>query len=373
MIYLDNAATTFPKPRRVVEEVKRCIERYCGNPGRGSHRLAMAAAEKIYTCRELLCDLVGAPAPERVIFTQNTTYALNFAIKGSFCEGDHILFSELEHNAVRRPILALCAAHRITADVFPVVGLTEAELLAELERRITPKTRGIVCTHASNICSISLPLAAIGRLCGRRGLLFLVDAAQSAGRLLLHMGEMHVDALALPGHKGLYGIQGCGALVLGEKLLPEPLLEGGSGVDSIPAEMPELPPERYEAGTLPTPAIVGLTEGIRSLQNGQMQAVAKHEAELFCALRERLASLPDVVLYQPQAVGSVLLFNKKQMPAAELGRRLAKDGICVRAGLHCAPTAHRALGTPQDGAVRIGLGRYNTKAHLDALWRALRK
>ncbi|MBR6728205.1 MAG: aminotransferase class V-fold PLP-dependent enzyme [Clostridia bacterium] len=372
MIYLDNAATTFPKPRRVVEEVKRCIHRYCGNPGRGSHALALAAAEHIYTCRELLSELLGVGSPERVIFVQNTTHALNFAIKGALVSGDHVLYSEIEHNAVRRPILALCEQGRITADSFPVLGLSTESLLREIEQRITPSTRAVICTHASNICSAVLPIAEIGAICRQHGLLLIVDAAQSAGILPIDMTAMHIDALAIPGHKALYGIQGCGALLLGERLSPAPLMEGGSGVDSLSAGMPADPPERYEAGTLPTPAIVALAEGIRSL-DGQLPEIAQREQMLISAARERLSALPDIELYAADLPGSVLLFNRRGVPAAETGRLLAQHGICVRAGLHCAPMAHKALGTPEGGAVRISVGRYNTLAHMDALWKALKQ
>lgn len=372
MIYLDNAATTFPKPRRVTDAVMRCIKRYCGNPGRGSHALALAAAEHIYTCRELLSDFFGAPSPERVIFTQNTTHALNLAIKGCLCTGDHVLMSELEHNAVRRPILALCKQRSVVADTFPVLGLSADEIVRGIAQKITPTTRAVICTHASNICSVTLPIDRIGALCLRHGLLFAVDAAQSAGLLPIDMEAMHIDALAIPGHKALYGIQGCGALLLGENTLPSPLVEGGSGVNSLSEDMPSDPPERYEAGTLPTPAIVGLAEGILSVYDEGAEDIAERERALFCAMRERLQALPDIELYVPEAAGSVLLFNRIGVPAAETGRLLAKAGICVRAGLHCAPLAHKALQTPEGGAVRISFGRYNTVAHADALYKALK-
>jgi cysteine desulfurase family protein len=372
LIYLDNAATTFPKPRHVTGEVMRCLTEYCGNPGRGSHRLALAAAEQIFSCREALSSFLGVGAPERILFTQNTTYALNLAIKGLLRQGDHVLISELEHNAVRRPICALAAKGKITFDVFPVFGLTQDELLSHLAQKLTPNTRAVVCTHASNICSIVLPIAEIGALCRRRGIQLIVDAAQSAGFLPIDMNAMQIDALAAPGHKSLYGIQGCGFLAIGENFTLEPLIEGGSGVDSLPAEMPEAPPERYEAGTLPTPSIVGLLEGVRSLTNGGVAACAARERELFLAARERLSSLLDISIYAPEHVGSVLLFNKNGIPAAELGRHLSSNGICVRAGLHCAPMAHKALGTPDGGAVRVSFGRYNTLSDVDALWQALR-
>ena len=370
MIYLDNAATTFPKPERVTKAVLRCIEQYCGNPGRGSHPLAMAAAEQIYTCRETLSDFFGASAPERVIFTQNTTHALNLAIKGLLRHGDHILISELEHNAVRRPLGRLHADGRITYDVFPVLGLTSEEIVSSVADRIRPETRAVVCTHASNICSCVLPLAAIGALCHNKGLFLLVDGAQSAGLLPIDMQKMHVDALAVPGHKALYGIQGCGALLLSRRITLDTLIEGGSGVSSLDMQMPADPPERYEAGTLPTPAIVGLLEGVRSLcEDGD---ILNREQRLFAALLERLSALPQIIVYAPTYHGSVLLFNHRRSPAAEVGRLLASQGICVRTGLHCAPLAHRALSTPEGGAVRVSLGRYNTLAEMDALWRALK-
>lgn len=372
MIYLDNAATTFPKPHRVTAEVMRCLTEYCGNPGRGSHRLALAAAEQIFSCREALSSFLGVDAPERILFTQNTTYALNLAIKGFLRQGDHVLISELEHNAVRRPICVLAAKGKISFDIFPVCGLTQNELLVRLTEKIMPSTRVVICTHASNICSITLPIAEIGTLCQKRGIRLIVDAAQSAGILPIDMKAMQIDALAAPGHKSLYGIQGCGFLAVGENFTLEPLIEGGSGVDSIPSEMPADPPERFEAGTLPTPSIVGLLEGVRSLMNGGAEACAARERELFLAARERLSSLPDICIYAPEHAGSVLLFNKNNLPAAELGRYLSSKGICVRAGLHCAPMAHKALGTPDGGAVRVSLGRYNTISDVDALWKALK-
>ena len=370
MIYLDNAATTFPKPERVTKAVLRCIEQYCGNAGRGSHPLAMAAAEQIYTCREQLSDLLGAPSPERVIFTQNTTHALNLAIKGLLRHGDHALISELEHNAVRRPLGRLRTDGVIAYDAFPVLGLTEEEIVAGIERRVRPETKAVICAHASNICSCALPLAAIGALCRKKGLFLLVDGAQSAGVLPIDMQKMHIDALAIPGHKALYGIQGCGALLLNERVTLDTLIEGGSGVSSLDIQMPIDPPERYEAGTLPTPAIVGLLEGIRSLREDE--DILEREQRLFAALLERLSALPQIIVYAPSYHGSVLLFNHRSASAAEVGRHLASQGICVRTGLHCAPLAHRALNTPEGGAVRISLGRYNTLAEIDTLWRALK-
>lgn len=372
MIYLDNAATTFPKPAKVTEAVHDCLTRYCGNPGRGAHPLSLACAEKIFDCRAALADFFGTGSPERISFTYNTTHALNLALKGLLGAGDHILISELEHNAVRRPLCALHRTRGISFESFPVVGLSPMQILDEITRRLRPQTRAIVCVHTSNICSISLPLAEIGTLCQSRNLLFVVDAAQSAGHLAIDMRQMQIGVLAAPAHKALYGIQGAGILALGEGVDPAPLFEGGSGSDSLSEEMPALPPERYEAGTLATPAIVGLLVGLEFVKECGLSALHAKEKELFCAARERLESIPSLTVYEREEEGSVLLFNHAEYAPEEIAHRLAKENICVRAGYHCAPLAHEALGTLSRGGVRLGFGAFNTTAELDALWKALK-
>ena len=372
MIYLDNAATTFPKPAKMVQAVNECLLRYCGNPGRGAHPLSLACAEKIYDCRTALADFFGAEAPERVIFTSNTTHALNLAIKGLFRAGAHVLISELEHNAVRRPLCALRREQGVDFDRFPVIGLSPEQILAGIAKRLRPHTAGIVCTHASNVCSIALPLAEIGALCHAKGLLFIVDAAQSAGHLPIDMKQMKISALALPAHKALYGVQGAGALLLAENIEPRPLFEGGSGNASLAEEMPALPPERYEAGTLATPAIVGLLAGLEFVRERGLDALCTQERSLFRAARERLESIPALTVYAREQEGAVLLFNHAEYTPEEIAHRLARESICVRAGYHCAPLAHEAIGTLSRGAVRLGFGAFNTLSDLDALWQALK-
>ncbi len=373
MIYLDNAATTFPKPRQVTDEVMRCLLEYCGNPGRGAHPLALRSAEKIYECRERLADFLGLDAPERICFTCNTTYALNMALKGFLRPGDHILISELEHNAVRRPLLAMQHTRGVSFDTFPVLGRCEEDLLLGIESAIRPNTKAIVCTHACNICSLSLPLSPIGALCRKHDLYFIVDAAQSAGHLPIDMKQMQISALAAPAHKSLFGIQGAGVLALGEGLCPTTLIEGGSGSDSLLGDMPRQTPDRFEAGTLPTPAIVALGEGIRFIQQQGLSCIQDHAKQLFWLARERLESLPGITVYQADTPGAVLLFTHSTLTPTVLAESLAKKGICVRAGYHCAPFAHAALGTPQGGAVRISFSPFNTGADIDSLWRVLRE
>ena len=372
MIYFDNAATSFPKPSAAIEEALACMRDYGGNAGRGSHRMALAAAEKIYACRELLSEFFGLHAPERIVFVSNTTHALNLAIKGLLRAGSHVLISELEHNAVRRPLAALEQRGKITFDLFPAVGLHSSEIVAGIRARITPCTAAVICTHASNICSLSLPIREIGALCRQHQIYFILDAAQSAGHLPIDMTRDCIDALAAPAHKGLLGIQGAGILALGEGVCPTTLIEGGSGYQSISPYMPDEFPERYEAGTLPTPAIASLLGGMSFLRENGIENLQSRVKTLFLSTRERVESLQGFEIYQKDTAGAVFLFNKRGVPSTVLAQWLDKNGICARAGLHCAPLAHNALGTPEGGAVRLGFGPFNTAAELDALWRVLK-
>ena len=377
MIYLDNAATSYPKPRQVSDEVRRCLTQYGGNPGRGAHYLSLAAAEKVYECRSLAASMFEAPSPDRVVFTLNTTHALNTIIKGLLRRGDHVLISDLEHNAVYRPIWRLANDGIITYDVFPsMVGeenRSAARICAAIARRLRPETRMVVCTHASNLCSATMPIAEIGRFCHRHGLLFVVDGAQSAGHLPLSLREDSIDALCLPGHKGLLGPQGCGMAILGEGILPESLIEGGNGVDSLEGGMPDYPPERYESGTLPTPAIAGLCEGMRIVSERGIPAISEYERSVFRRARELLGNMPGVTLYVPEYEGSVLLFNLDGVDSEHTAGALNRLGICVRGGYHCAALAHKTLKTPAGGAVRASFGIYNHPSHAEALATALRR
>ncbi len=370
MIYFDNAATSFPKPHRVAEEQLRCMQIYGGNPGRGSHALALAAAEKIYECREEIASFFGCHNPEKVIFTMNTTMALNTAIKGLLRRGDHVLISDMEHNAVFRPIYKLARDGIITYDVFETFptnpSRTVEMICASVLEKLRPNTRMLICAHASNICSATLPLRQIGALCRKKGILFVVDAAQSAGHLPIDMVQMQIDALCAPGHKGLWGPQGCGILVLGDGIVADTLIEGGSGYNSLEGNMPEEAPERYEAGTLPTPAIAGLLEGVREVKRFGLSHIHTHESALISRLGEHLSSMPKVTLYAPHHKGGVLLFSLSDLSADRTGAFLNERGFCVRTGFHCAALAHATLGTPPSGAIRVSPSLFNTVAQIDA-------
>lgn len=371
MIYLDHAATSFPKPREVLSEMTRCMRFYGGNPGRGSHSLSLAAAEKVYACRRAAAELVGSRHPERLAFTLNATSAINTVVKGLLHTGDHVLISDMEHNAVLRPVARLAREGRITYTVFPTMLLEEgrspARITARLARLVRPNTRMLICAHASNICSASLPLEALGEFCRKRGILFVVDVAQSLGHLPIDVEEMKIDALCAPGHKGLLGPQGSGFFLLGEGVEAETLIEGGSGYHSLEEEMPEEMPERYEAGTLPTPAIAGLLAGIGEVRRMGIDAIHAHECRLIAHLARRLSYLPEVTLYAPQYQGSVLSFGIAGRSAEEVGLALNRMGFCVRAGFHCSALGHRTLGTDATGTVRVSVGYCTTEAQIDAL------
>ncbi len=372
--YLDNAATSFPKASGVLAEVQNAITQYGGNPGRGSHPIALEAAQKIYECRTALVSFFGLSAPENIIFTLNTTYAINLLIKGLLRPHDHVLISNLEHNAVYRPLYRLAAEHWIEYDIFetyPERGCPARDICRSIAEKTKPNTRLVLCTHASNICSAILPIAEIGAFCHRHGLLFALDAAQSAGHLPIDMEKMNIDFLCAPGHKGLGGIQGVGLLAMRNHISLDTLVEGGNGLWSLEGAMSEESPERYEAGTLPTPAIAGLLAAMQRFRQMPISEIAAHEKRLFRALRDRLSSIPDLHIYLPKLEGSVLLFHKKDEPSEETARKLAVRGICVRAGHHCAALAHRTLGTPADGAVRVSFGEHNTLGDLDLLYKAL--
>lgn len=307
----------------------------------------------------------------------NTTYALNMLIKGILREGDHVLISDMEHNSVFRPIYHLAEEGLIEYDVFSTECLWKNASIETLCKNISslirPNTRLLICTHASNICSLMLPLREIGRLCNKHGIFFAVDAAQSAGHTDIHMSELGIDALCAPAHKGLCGIQGAGLLALSEKCHLETLIEGGNGMYSLEGNMPTELPERLESGTLPTPALAGLCEGIRFVRSMGCEEIGAHERALYRKLRDRLMDIDGIKVFLPEKEGSILLFSVAGKSSESVAAELAKEGICLRAGYHCSALGHKTLGTPDGGAVRVSFGHGNRISDLDALWRALKK
>lgn len=376
MIYFDNAATTWPKPSQVIKEVETTMRFRGGNPSRSGHPMAAVAGKVIYRTREALASHFGTE-PERVIFFPGATYALNTAMKAVIGAGDHFLISDMEHNAVLRPAHTL-ASKGAAFDTFDALSPPEA-MLREIERKLRPNTVAIVCIHACNAAPLPLPAAEIGALCHRKGLLFILDAAQSAGHAPIHMENMQIDALCIPGHKGLMGPQGCGCMLLSRRmaacLADRPtLIEGGSGTQSMDPTMPRVLPERYEPGTQPTPLIAGLRAGVCLLEKIGYDEIMEREEQVYTTLRSEMLNMPGVRLYLPEKEkGNIILFNMEGVPCHTAGAHFDKEGICLRYGFHCAPTVHRKLETGPHGALRIGIGWNNTKkeaaAFLSFLWR----
>jgi cysteine desulfurase family protein len=376
MVYLDNAATSFPKPPEVIEEVTRCMTKYCGNPGRGSHKLAFAAAEKIYDCRNALCDLFSAPSPENVVFCHNATHALNIAILSLSREGAHFICSDCEHNSVRRPLEYLARERGCTFSVFNSHLLDPSrnaqKICHSISSLIRPETVAVISTACPNICSARMPIDDIGELCRRAGIYFIVDGAQAAGHYDINMKRSNISALALPGHKGLLGPQGSGALILSNDFPSHPLTYGGSGSASLDADMPLELPERLEAGTLSTPAIVGLEAGIRALARIGINNAALHEKMLYGKALRLLSEMRGVRIYAPQYSGSVLSFNIDGIASDRVANLLSERDICVRGGFHCNPMAHKTLGSDRGGSVRASFSPFNTAEDVMALADAVR-
>lgn len=368
MIYLDNAATTVHKPPSVLRAQRQAI-RCAGNAGRGGHTLSLAAAQTLYRCRCAAAEFFGMDLPERVVLTMNATHALNLVLFGILQRGDRVLYSDLAHNSVRRPIAAL-RERGVKSEMYSVLEkgalLPQAEIMRRLEKLLETPTRMIALTHVSNLCAAREPLEKIAALSKKRGVLLLADASQSAGILPLSM-KIGIDYLCCAGHKGLYGPQGSGLLLIGEGApLPRPLLCGGAGVFSEEEAMPQDLPERLEAGTMNVPAAAGLCAGLRFLSHYEKGEIAQHHAALGQRLQAGLLEIPGarVFLPQEQNLGTVLFSLGAQAPE-QTAWLLDRSGVYMRAGLHCAPLAHAALGTLPRGALRASVGMDTTKRQID--------
>ena len=376
MIYLDNAATSFPKPPEVVEEVARCMSEYCGNPGRGSHKLALAAAEGIYDCRATLCDFFSAEAPENVVFCSNATHALNIAIFSLAHDRAHFICSDCEHNSVRRPLEYLARERGCSYSVYNSYLLDPTrnaqKICNSISSLIRPETVAVISTATPNICSAKMPLAEIGELCRSKGIFFIVDGAQGAGHYDINIKKSNISALAIPGHKGLLGPQGSGALILSSNFTSHPLTFGGSGSASLDTDMPSELPERLEAGTLSTPSIVGLEAGIKAIKLIGLEKISQHEEMLFKKTLRLLSEIRGVRIYAQRYSGSVISFNIDGIPSDRVANLLSEQDIYVRAGFHCNPMAHKVLGSDYGGSVRASFSPFNTADDVIALADAVR-
>ena len=369
MIYFDNAATSWPKPPCVAEAMARFLAEVGANPGRAGHRLAVEAARLVYGAREAVAELFHAPDPLRVVFGANATDALNLALLGLLRPGDHVVTSSVEHNSVMRPLRAL-EAQGVALTVVPCSAAGELGVAA-LEAALVPATRMIVLTHASNVCGTLLPVEEVGRLARRRGVLFLLDAAQTAGAVPIDVEAQAIDLLAFSGHKSLCGPMGTGGLVIGERVdvtALTPLKYGGTGSRSEREEQPEFLPDRCESGTPNAVGLAGLAAAVRWVQERGVERVRDHERGLTAELLAGLSAIPGALVYGPGDAGrqtATVSFNVAGLAPSEVGLRLDEEhGVLCRVGLHCSPAAHRTLGTFPGGTVRFGLGVFNTSAEV---------
>ena len=359
MIYLDHGATSFPKPPRVIRAVGEAMAS-CANPGRGSHAAARAGAEVLYRCREAAGELFHV-TPENVVLTQNCTQGLNMAIRTLVKPGDRVVISGFEHNAVTRPLYGLGA--RVTAAGRRLFD--REDTLRSFRKALNQGAKCAVFTHVSNVFGYILPLEEMAGECRRRGVPFVIDAAQSAGAVPIDFEGLRADFIAMPGHKGLLGPMGTGLLLCGR--LPKPLLLGGTGSESENQSMPDFLPDRAEAGTLNVPGFAGLEAGIRQILEEGADAVGRREAALAAYTARELEKLGYEVFYGPHQLGTVSFRSREDCQI--LCDRL--DSIALRAGLHCAPLAHRSAGTLDTGTIRVSFGWSSNPEEAEALLEAL--
>jgi len=372
IIYIDNGATSFPKPKSVVKAVENALLYEGGNAGRGSHRLAEKASERIFSTREKIASLFGSDMPENVIFTKNCTEALNICINGLVKSGDHFLISDIEHNCVLRPAHALLqrgASYSVYRSLAP-------NLLYEIEKLIRPNTKLIVACHRSNILPIELPIYDIAALCKKHGIFLVIDAAQSAGSSRIDINRLGKCAICAPGHKGLFGPVGTGFVIFSKDVDAEeiyPLMFGGSGSASAELTMPDVFPERLEAGTVNTVGIAGLGAGLDFLSAVGTDYIREYERDISRYCKEMLLSIGNLKVYMPNrnSVGTVL-FNLQNVPCEQVAKYLDQKNICTRAGLHCAYLGHKLNQTEKTGAVRASFGIFNTKKDVQSLYFALK-
>jgi cysteine desulfurase family protein len=378
MIYFDNAATSWPKPPGVVEAMVHFMEKIGANPGRSAHRLAVESGRIVYSTREAVAELFNAPDPLRVVFGHNVTEALNLALRGLLRPGDHVITSSMEHNSVMRPLRAL---ERQSVEV-TVVQCSPQGFLdpADVEAAVWPNTTMIALNHASNVVGTLLPVAEVGRIACRHNLLLLVDAAQTGGAYPIDMQADSIDLLAFTGHKSLYGPTGTGGLIIGERVdvdRLEPMKRGGTGSRSEREEQPNFLPDLCESGTPNTVGLAGLEAGVRWVLERGVDAIRAHEVELAQRLIEGLSAIPGVAVHgghDAHRQTATVSFNITGVEPSEVGLRLDEEySILCRVGLHCAPAAHKTLGSFPVGTVRFGLGAFNTLEEVETALEAVRQ
>lgn len=374
MIYLDNGATSFPKPLSVRQNVDISLKKFSANPGRSGHSLSLRAAKEIFECRKRLKELFNVNSEEGIIFTENCTMALNTVIFGLLSEGDHVLISSMEHNSVTRPLESL-KDKGVTYSTFDY-SYDDNVTVDNVRNLIKPETKLVICTHASNVFGFRFPIERICALCHAYGILFCVDSAQSAGVFDIDVGTNQYDFVCMSGHKSLYGPMGTGVLILNNRNL-KPLLYGGTGTESVKKSQPEGLPEKFESGTQNMNGISGLKAGVDFVKNRGIKNIYNHEYKLAKRLFNGLANNRKVITYNKSfdygKVAPVVSFNIDGVYSEDLVAKLNKYGIMTRGGLHCSPLAHTTMNTIENGTVRVVPGAFNTINDINYLLNVIRK
>ncbi len=370
MIYFDNSATTYPKPLQVNSAIFHAMKKYGANPGRSGHTMSRKSGEELERCRKTAALMFGAQSPSNIVFTLNCTQAINMVIKGILRPGSHVVTSCLEHNAVMRPLKKLENAG-VTHTVVKVYPGDNEKTLDSFRRGMNSKTTLIVCTHASNVWGIRLPIERIAALGKIYGVPILVDGAQSAGLLPINVQKTGIDFLCLAGHKGLYGPMGTGILITKEADKLDTIIEGGTGTDSMKLCQPKEMPQKFESGTPNMPGICGLRAGMEFVRSKGIEDIFNHENKLITYLYDNLRNINGVILYMPRPESDffvpLLGFNIKGYVSDEVGKILDQNGIEVRTGLQCAPSAHEFGGTSEKGVVRVSPSVFNKKSEVNKL------
>lgn len=359
MIYFDNAATSGHKPQSVINAINYALNNLSANPGRSGHDVSIKASDMVYNTRKKLADFLGADGAEQVVFTSNCTQSINYVIKGILKKGDHVIVSNLEHNAVMRPLVKM----QVNFDMITVFN-DDNDTIRDFESKIKANTKLVIMTAASNVTGKILPFAEIGRICQKRGIYFCLDGAQAAGVLPINMQNMHIDYLCIAPHKGLYAPMGIGVLIC-RKPIENTIIEGGTGSASLEFKQPDILPEMLESGTLNVPAIAGLSAGVDFVKKTGIENIYKKEMRLSKMFYEGLLKNEKIEVYTPKPsmhkYAPVIAFNIKNTSSDRAAEFLNKNSIAVRAGLHCAPLAHKAIGTTDFGTLRASFSFFNTE------------
>lgn len=368
MIYLDNAATSFPKPESVYTEMEKCMRTYCANPGRGSHAMSVQSALSVIKTRENIAKLLHVNNYLNICLTKNATEALNIAICGCLSKGDHVITTCMEHNSVLRPLKTL---EKFNGIKIKIVGGDDLGRIdpEQIKKSITKKTRLIVCTLSSNVNGIIMPIQEISKIASDNGIIFLLDASQGMGSINIDLSKMYASMVAFPGHKGLMGPQGTGGLYIAPNVTLKPLMSGGTGSKSEIMFQPDMMPDKFESGTLNTPGIVGLGAGVEFIEKTGTNFIRAKKDELIRRLHNGISQNRNIKMYSPENAkenSGIVAFNIKGVDSTEISYSLDKKyNIACRAGLHCAPLAHYHFETQKSGIVRLSVGYFNTISDID--------